>query len=185
MKNYCVYRHRRLDNNQIFYVGIGSIKRAYKKAKNSRNQFWLNIINKTEYNVEILYENLDLESAKELEIFLIELYGRRDLNKGNLVNLTNGGEGTVGRIISDKHKAIVSKSMKNRKISNETLDKMSKAKKNMYFLDTNPNAKKVINIETNCIFNTLKEASNSISKNYSSFKWSIKNAKNFKFKYYE
>lgn len=34
--NYCVYRHRRLDNNKIFYVGISSNnERPYHKNCNS------------------------------------------------------------------------------------------------------------------------------------------------------
>ena len=41
-----VYRHRRLDNNQIFYIGIGNKeKRAYIKTK--RSKFWNKINNKT------------------------------------------------------------------------------------------------------------------------------------------
>ena len=44
MNNYYIYRHRRLDNNQIFYVGLGSTSnysRAY--AKKGRNNWWKNI----------------------------------------------------------------------------------------------------------------------------------------------
>jgi hypothetical protein len=89
-----VYRHRRLDTNEIFYIGIGKeIKRAYSKAK--RNPLWKSIINKTNYEVEILYNNISTEDAKELEIFLISLYGRRDLGLGPLSNMTDGGDGII------------------------------------------------------------------------------------------
>ena len=64
-----VYRHRRLDTFEIFYIGIGSIKRAY--LKHGRNKHWNNIVNKTNYQVEIIAENLDWETACELEILLI------------------------------------------------------------------------------------------------------------------
>jgi hypothetical protein len=100
-----VYRHRRLDNNQIFYIGIGKNKlRAY--SKKYRNKYWINIVNKIDYSVEILYENIEYNEAKELEIFLISLYGRKDIGTGILCNLTDGGEGTLGiiRIVSDKTK---------------------------------------------------------------------------------
>ena len=71
----CVYRHRRLDTNKIFYIGIGSIKRSRDKGKR-RNQHWNRIVNKTEYKVEIVATNLYKEDAKELEIFMIKLYGK-------------------------------------------------------------------------------------------------------------
>ena len=52
-----VYRHIRLDKNEPFYIGIGAhLKRAYEKTK--RNKFWYNVVAKTEYNVEILFYDL-------------------------------------------------------------------------------------------------------------------------------
>jgi hypothetical protein len=100
-----VYRHRRLDTNQVFYVGIGkSEKRAY--SNNGRNYYWKNITKKTKYNVEIISTNISWEDACELESFLISQYGRRELNSGSLVNMTDGGEGSIGRIIKESTKDI-------------------------------------------------------------------------------
>jgi hypothetical protein len=96
-----VYRHRRLDNNQIFYIGIGRAKnygRAYVKTK--RSNFWNNIINKTKYQIEIIADNLSWCDACELETFLIQEYGRKDLKTGILVNMTDGGDGGFNAIIS-------------------------------------------------------------------------------------
>jgi hypothetical protein len=90
-----VYRHIRLDSNKVFYIGIGTEYRAY--SKHHRNNWWKKVVNKTDYKVEILYNNLTKDLACELEIFLIEIYGRKDLNKGDLVNMTDGGEGTVNK----------------------------------------------------------------------------------------
>jgi len=88
-----VYRHRRIDTNEIFYIGIGKNKsRAYQKSKSKRSTFWLNIVNKTDYQVEIIAEELTWEEACELEIFLINEYGRKDLGTGSLVNMSEGGE---------------------------------------------------------------------------------------------
>lgn len=102
-----VYRHIRLDKNEVFYIGIGkAIKRAY--SKKNRNTYWINIINKTNYEVEILFDDLSWEDACLKEIELIELYGRNDLNKGKLVNLTNGGDGTLNIIVSDDKKGRMS-----------------------------------------------------------------------------
>ena len=52
-----VYRHIRLDKNIPFYIGIGTTeKRAYRK--DGRNPIWNNIVNLTNYRVEILFDNL-------------------------------------------------------------------------------------------------------------------------------
>ena len=71
---YVVYRHIRLDKNQPFYIGIGNEKGAY--SKHGRSNFWKRIVEKTDYEVEILFENLTSEQAKEKEIEFIKLYGR-------------------------------------------------------------------------------------------------------------
>jgi hypothetical protein len=53
-----------------------------------------------------LAENLTEQLAFLYEISYIFLIGRKDLGKGPLCNLTNGGEGTSGNILSEdtKHK---------------------------------------------------------------------------------
>ena len=96
IKNKIVYRHRRLDTNEIFYVGIGSLERAF--SKKGRNNLWKKVVNKAGYNVEIIADDLSWEDACELEIFLIQNYGRRDLKTGSLVNMTDGGEGRLNHI---------------------------------------------------------------------------------------
>jgi hypothetical protein len=57
-----------------------------------------NIVNKHGYDIEIIARDLSWEDACELEIFLIEEYGRKDLKLGSLVNLTDGGDGMIGMI---------------------------------------------------------------------------------------
>lgn len=100
-----VYRHRRLDTNKIFYIGIGkSEERAYSNT--SRNYHWRNITKNTKYNVEIVATEISWEDACELESFLISEYGRRDLKLGDLVNMTGGGEGSLGRVVKDSTKSI-------------------------------------------------------------------------------
>ena len=91
-----VYKHIRKDTNEVFYIGIGSdIK--YKRANdtNNRNKYWKNITNKTDYIVEIIEDNLTWEQVCDIEVKLIKHYGRKDLNEGSLVNMTNGGDGTL------------------------------------------------------------------------------------------
>ena len=107
-----VYRHIRLDNNEPFYIGISATDdnyaRAYDKShKHRRNKLWQNITNKTDFEVEILLDNLTHEESCEKEKEFIKLYGRKDLGTGTLCNYTDGGdEGTLGRkyIYSDEHR---------------------------------------------------------------------------------
>jgi hypothetical protein len=93
-----VYRHIRLDTNMPFYIGIGLDdipKRAYEVGKR-RSEFWNRIVNKHGYEVDILFENIPIELAKEKEKEFIALYGRIDLGTGTLCNLTDGGDGCNG-----------------------------------------------------------------------------------------
>jgi hypothetical protein len=106
-----IYRHIRLDKNEPFYVGIGSDDNfKYKRAceKENRNKHWYNIVKKTQYEVEIILDNLTWDEACEKEVEFIKLYGREDLNEGILCNMTNGGEGVLGMKHSDKTKKILS-----------------------------------------------------------------------------
>lgn len=103
-----VYQHIRLDNNEVFYVGIGkSINRAYDK-KGYRSTYWKNIA-KNGYKVELLYENITWEDACEKEKELIKKYGRKQLNQGTLVNMTDGGDGGKGMILSEETKEKIRK----------------------------------------------------------------------------
>lgn len=108
-----LYRHIRLDTNQPFYIGIGTKKKwftdtktEYRRAfeKTARNIFWKRVINKTNYEVEILFESNDYEFIKNKEIELIKLYGKKWNNTGTLVNITDGGEGITGYSLPEWHK---------------------------------------------------------------------------------
>jgi hypothetical protein len=110
---YYLYRHIRLDKNEPFYIGIGTMYlnkktfnsiylRAFLKCR--RSIFWKNIISKTKYDVEILLESDNYDYIKSKEKEFIKLYGRKDNNTGNLVNHTDGGEGNLGYIFSEKTK---------------------------------------------------------------------------------
>ena len=108
-----VYQHRRLDTNEVFYVGVGvSKKRAHQQT--GRNKHWYNITNKTAYTVEILQSDLTWEEARLEEVRLIAAYGRRDLGKGPLVNMTDGGDGTVGVIKTAEQRKLLSENSKGR-----------------------------------------------------------------------
>jgi len=59
-----VYRHIRLDTNQPFYIGIGSDNTYYRANKKSqRNIHWKRVVAKTDYEVEIMLDDLTWEQA--------------------------------------------------------------------------------------------------------------------------
>lgn len=99
MGKYYLYRHIRLDKNIPFYIGFGTkpsmcnnyydeYKRAFSKQ---RNGFWKIIASKSDYSVEIIYEDDDKEIVLRKEIEFIKLYGRINIWTGTLVNLSAGG----------------------------------------------------------------------------------------------
>lgn len=179
-----VYQHRRLDTNEIFYIGISNtnnFKRAYYKY--NRNKIWKDIVNKTNYIVEILAENLTWIEACFTEIVLIGIYGRKDLKNGTLSNLTDGGEGVINLTIDSKEKirqaSIIRNNLpyykekliaRNKSFiwTKEIIDRMNNTKKvNDSFCKGHSDetklkisklrSKKVINIETGEIYESAKQ----------------------------
>jgi hypothetical protein len=130
-----VYRHIRLDKNEPFYIGIGSDERYNRsRERYNRNGLWKIIAKKSEIEVEILLDGLTYKEAQTKEKEFIALYGRKNNNTGILTNLTDGGEGTIGTVITEetrKKLSIAHKGNKSRtghKLSEETRLKMSIAR---------------------------------------------------------
>ena len=122
-----VYRHIRLDKNEPFYIGIGSDmtnKRANERAR--RSELWKKIVAKSEYEIEILMDDITFEEAKSKEIEFIKLYGRIDLGNGTLANLTDGGDGAINRIFTPEHRKKLSLSQIGKGKSEEIKDKLRK-----------------------------------------------------------
>jgi hypothetical protein len=137
LKEHYLYRHIRGDINQPFYIGIGTkpsvfnglkteYKRAYDFTTNKRSGYWINVFNKANKNitVDILYESEDYSLIKEKEAEFIILYKRKDLENGTLVNLTDGGEGVKGKIVSKKTRQLLSLKIKGRSHTQETINKI-------------------------------------------------------------
>jgi hypothetical protein len=137
---YYLYRHIRIDKNEPFYIGIGtkqcrtfnSAKSEYRRAyETSRKEsyIWNNIVSKTDYEVQIIFESDDYNFIKGKELEFISLYGRIDKNTGVLSNMTNGGDGFIGYVPSkekiEKHKLF----MTGRKQSEEEKQKRNKSRK--------------------------------------------------------
>jgi len=105
-----IYRHIRPDTNEVFYIGKGySLSKGHfnrANEKHGRNKWWMRVVEKNsgEYKVEILFKCATENECNQKEIEFITLYGRRDLNKGTLVNLTDGADGSIGYVMSDENK---------------------------------------------------------------------------------
>ena len=125
--NYCVYCHY-FPNGKV-YVGITSKepeKRWLKDGYGYRQQKvvysaikkygWNNIIH------EVIARNVSYESAKNIEIDLIELYNSTDRKHG--YNISPGGD-----LISEESRKKISKSCTGRHVSEESRKKMSENRK--------------------------------------------------------
>lgn len=121
MKTYYLYRHIRLDKNEVFYIGIGTVRngakyertrylRAFKRVDKKRSSFWQRVVNKTDFLVEIILESKDPDFINKKETEFISLYGRRCLNSGTLVNIESGGKKGFYSFISLKAKQNMKKS---------------------------------------------------------------------------
>lgn len=134
---YYVYQHKRLDNNQVFYVGRGTSDRISKKT--DRNKHWHNIVNKHGYSMEYLIKGIDKEFADLCEIEAISIYRNRGVN---LANVSAGGDGGLAGI----------------SLSKEHRQKLSDSHIGLFSDEKHPMARKVLCVETGIVYDTLKFA---------------------------
>ena len=100
---YYVYEHYKPKGRIPFYVGKGKGNRAYDNKK--RNVWWNNIVNKYGYVVRFVKTNLSELDALWTENMCIIGWGRADRGEGPLVNLTDGGDTSVGYVYTDEIRA--------------------------------------------------------------------------------
>lgn len=109
---YCVYEHIRKDTNQCFYVGKGTLKRAYNQIRNKHHN---RIVKKCGSYTRIIRDGLTEQEAYDLEREVISNYvfnlgygidiiGYNNVKNenGHLTNHTFGGDGSFGLVHSDK-----------------------------------------------------------------------------------
>ena len=102
---YYVYRYNREDGTP-YYIGKGKGRRMFEKHV---------IALPPKDRIIVIAKGLYDNEAKLLERKLIEYYGRKDLGTGILRNLTAGGDGSEGRILSAETKTKISKSLSGNK----------------------------------------------------------------------
>lgn len=101
-----------------FYIGKGKGNRinSHDKPKDTKTHKKAKIQKIKRLGFEVikikLFEDLSESSAFELEKSTISIIGRKDKNEGPLLNLTDGGEGSSGRIHSKEEKLHKSKKLK-------------------------------------------------------------------------
>ena len=121
-QDYYVYIHYKKSNGEPFYVGKGIKNRDTTSV--GRNDFWHMVVNKHDYVVERVANNLTEPEALKFEQVLIKSLGRRDLKTGSLVNLTDGGEGMSGYIHSQEFKDAMSALHSGKEVSEDTREKL-------------------------------------------------------------
>lgn len=112
MEDNIYYVYGYYTNNIPIYIGRGKDNRAYNHLKlcyrtDKKHLYFYNklrklIENKENIEIKIIKENLSFNESKYIEEILIEFCGRKDLRKGTLYNLTDGGEGAKGYKCSDE-----------------------------------------------------------------------------------
>ena len=114
MNNSYTYAYLREDRTP-YYIGKGKGKRAYKKGRCEIKP------PKDKNRIIKLKSNLTEEEAFKHEIYMISVFGRKDLGTGILRNKTNGGDGSSGFIFTEEMKEKMSAASK-RKMTPEFIN---------------------------------------------------------------
>ena len=125
---YYTYAYLREDKTP-YYIGKGKGNRAYKKHRKGIG------VPKDKSRIIFLKQNLTEEQAFRHEIYMIAVFGRKDLGNGILHNRTDGGEGSSCLVPSEETRRKISEASKGntymlgKTLSEETKRKMSETRK--------------------------------------------------------
>lgn len=152
-ENYKIYGLIVIGDEKLRYIGLtkNSLRKrlvSHKSESKRRETYKDRWVRKNDYNIEInlIEENIpNLKEANEREVYWIKYY--RDLGY-DLVNTSDGGDGTSGVKptqaqkdylsslykgvpLSEEHKKKISDSHKNKVLTEEHKDKLKKSKQNV------------------------------------------------------
>jgi len=126
--HYYTYAYLREDKTP-YYIGKGKGDRIYSTNRIIKPP-------KDKSRIIFLKKNLTEEEAFRHEIYMIDVFGRKDLGTGILYNMTDGGEGSSGWVPSEETRKKLSERQKGEKnhnygktASEETKIKMSVSRK--------------------------------------------------------
>lgn len=119
---YYTYAYLREDRTP-YYIGKGSSNRIFQNNGRSCNK------PKDKSRIIFLKQNLTEDEAFKHEIYMIDMFGRKDLGTGILHNRTDGGEGSSGLVLSEETKKIMCESKRGKSKTEEHKRKLSETKK--------------------------------------------------------
>lgn len=120
---YYTYAYLREDGTP-YYIGKGKERNGRKDRIRARHVG----ITVPPLHRQLLLKTVDCEfDAYKHEMYMITVFGRKDLRTGILHNKTDGGEGSSG--MSESRKEICSKTHKGKVLSEETKRKIAKTRK--------------------------------------------------------
>ena len=120
--HYYTYAYLREDKTP-YYIGKGKDNRAYRRRDKGIKP------PKDKSKILILKQNLTEEESFRHEVYMIAMFGRKDLGTGILHNRTNGGDGVSGAVVSDETRRKMSEALKGKPRSKEIRRKISEAHK--------------------------------------------------------
>ena len=139
MNDFYTYAYLREDGTP-YYIGKGKGRRAYQRHKRGKQYDFRpkNNEGKTDFNrILILKKNLTEEYSIKHEEYMINVFGRKDLGTGILINLTDGGQvgGTPGYICSEERKKQTSKQFKGIPQDKEFIERRAESVRKYYNSD--------------------------------------------------